>query len=108
MSDQNMYSSIVSDINRITNNAVSANIGNNLVLLDPAGSIANNSVKQEDLIIYASLSATVRPKTLIQNKPDQKILEVTFVKEGSLDLNTASPVGKSFLTTDWTNISSFD
>ncbi len=108
MSDQNMYSSIVSDINRITNNAVTTNIGNNLILLDPAGSIANNSVKQEDLIIYASLSATVRPKTLIQNKPDQKILEVTFVKEGSLDLNTASPVGKSFLTTDWTNISSFD
>lgn len=109
MSDSSMYSSIISEVNKITNNAISVqSIGNNVVLLDPAGAIANNSVRQEDLIMYASLSATVRPKTLIQNKPDQKILEVTFVKEGSLDLNVAAPVGKSFLTTDWTNISSFD
>lgn len=104
-----MFSSIVGDINKFTNNSISVeSIGNNFVLLDPAGAIANNSVKQEDLIIYASLSATVRPKTLIQNKPDQKILEVTFVKEGSLDLNVTAPVGKSFLTTDWTNVSSLD
>jgi len=109
MSNNTAYSSIVSTVNSVSNNNISIeSVGSNLVLLDPAGSIANNSVKQEDLIIYASLSATVRPKTLIQNKPDQKILEVTFVKEGSLDLNVTAPVGKTFLTTDWTNVSTFD
>jgi len=100
------FNSYIARINEISGKDVAlTNIdGSNVVLLDPAGFISNNSVNQEDLVVYATLEARIRPKTLIQNKPEQKILEVNFIKESQLDVNVGAPIGKSFLTTDWTNV----
>ena len=51
-----------------------------LTVLDPAGAVANDGVSQENLIIYATLRANVKQKSLVYSVPDEKVLEVNFLK----------------------------
>ena len=79
----------------------------NMILLDPAGAIPNNSVDQEDLIIYATLTARVRNKSLVEQKPDEEFVSINFVKGQNTSPGQA-PEGTSFLTTNWTDLGSVD
>jgi len=79
----------------------------NLTVLDPAGAIANNGVDQENFIIYATLKASVKQKSLVHSKADEKVLEVNFLNGKQTQVGEA-PLGTSFLSTNWTEISSVD
>jgi hypothetical protein len=79
----------------------------NLTILDPAGAINNNGVDQENLIIYASLKANVKQKSIAYSKPEEKVLEVNFLKGKQTNVGEA-PKNTSFLTTNWTEIGSVD
>ena len=71
----------------------------NMVLLDPAGAIPNNSVNQEDLIIYATLKARVKNKSLVTGKPDEVKTTINFVKGNDIGIGQA-PIGENFLPTN--------
>ena len=78
-----------------------------LTVLDPAGAVANDGVNQENLIIYATLRANVKQKSLVYSVPDEKVLEVNFLKGKETNVGEA-PENTSFLTTNWTDIGSID
>jgi hypothetical protein len=88
----------------------------NMVLLDPSGAIPNNSVDQEDLLIYATLVARVKNKSLLLNKPDEVTTQINFVKgkdiapgqAASVENETKDPNVYGLLTTNWTNLGSLD
>ena len=80
---------------------------NSILLLDPAGYIANNSIKHEDLIVYASLVARVKPKSLVIKSKEERTVQINFIK-GHQTTPGQAPVGTSFLTTNWTKIGSVD
>ena len=88
----------------------------NLVLLDPSGAIPNNSVQQEDLVIYATLVARVKNKSLIVGKDDEVTTQINFVKgkdissgqAASVENETKDPNTYGLLTTNWTNLGSLD
>lgn len=80
---------------------------NSILLLDPAGYIANNSIKHEDLIVYASLVARVKPKSLVIKSKEERSIQINFIK-GHQTTPGQAPVGTSFLTTNWTKIGSVD
>lgn len=79
----------------------------NLLLLDPSGAINNNSVSQEDLVIYATLKAKVRNKSLVIDNQVENITSINFIK-GKDAAPGQAPVGTSFLTTNWTDLGSVD
>lgn len=79
----------------------------NITLLDPSGAIPNNSVDQEDLIIYATLVARVRNKSLVEQKEPETLTTINFVK-GQDTAPGQAPVGTSFLTTNWTDLGGID
>ena len=79
----------------------------NITLLDPSGAIPNNSVNQEDLVIYATLVARVRNKSLVEQREPETLTTINFVK-GKDTAPGQAPVGTSFLTTNWTDIGSVD
>ncbi|MDB4326179.1 phage tail tip lysozyme [bacterium] len=79
----------------------------NLLLLDPSGAINNNSVTQEDLVIYATLKAKVRNKSLVIDNQVENITSINFIK-GKDAAPGQAPVGTSFLTTNWTDLGSVD
>ena len=87
----------------------------NIRLINPNAQIDEEGVKNEDLVIYATLRARVKNKSLLIGKDDEIWNELTFIKaksnapgqagEGSAN---ATPENTSFLTTNWTNIGSSD
>ena len=87
----------------------------NIRLINPNAQIDEEGVKNEDLVIYATLRARVKNKSLLVGKDDEIWNELTFIKaksnapgqagEGSAN---ATPENTSFLTTNWTNIGSSD
>ncbi len=79
----------------------------NITLLDPSGAIPNNSVDQEDLVIYATLVARVRNKSLVEQKEPETLTTINFVK-GQDTAPGQAPVGTSFLTTNWTDLGGID
>ena len=79
----------------------------NMLLLDPAGAIPMDSVEQEDLLIYATLTARVRNKSLVIDNEEESLTTINFIKGKDTSPGQA-PVGTSFLTTNWTDIGSID
>ncbi len=106
-STRNFCAQINTDLGSDNELAVYCKENGNLTLLDPAGAIPNNSVNQEDLVIYATLTSKVRNKSLVENKIPEKIIEINFLK-AKLTSPGEAPDGTSFLTTNWTNIGSLD
>jgi len=91
----------------ITGKEICKKSAKSIMLLDPAGYIANDSIKQEDLIVYASLVARVKPKSLVIKKEEQRTIEINFIK-GMDSSPGQAPVGTSFLTTNWTKVGSYE
>ena len=79
----------------------------NMLLLDPSGAIPMDSVDQEDLLIYATLTARVRNKSLVIDNEEESLTTINFIKGKDTSPGQA-PVGTSFLTTNWTDIGSID
>ena len=106
-STKNFCAQINTDLESDNELAIYCKENGNLTLLDPAGAIPNNSVNQEDLVIYATLKSKVRNKSLIENKIPERVIEINFLK-AKLTSPGEAPDGTSFLTTNWTNIGSLD
>ena len=79
----------------------------NLLLLDPSGAVNNNSVSQEDLVIYATLKAKVRNKSLVIDNQVENVTSINFIK-GKDAAPGQAPIGTTFLTTNWTDLGSVD
>lgn len=78
-----------------------------ILLVDPSGYIVNNSIKHEDLIVYASLVARVKTKSLVIQKEEERSIQINFIK-GLEARPGQAPIGTSFLTTNWTQIGSVE
>jgi len=88
----------VKNITNSTNEYVTSS--NNLTLIDPAGTIKNNSVNQEDLFIYATLKARIKNKAFVTSQDDEEI-SISFLKNKDTELGAIS---SDFLSTNWTEI----
>jgi len=80
-------------------------VGDNVVVIDPNKVVVNGEIKdrlveQEDLVMYANLSARIFPRSKILaggGAGDEVIIDVF---DG--ELNFLKPKGKDFLDSDWT------
>ena len=80
-------------------------VGDNVVVIDPNKVLVNGEVKdrlvdQEDLVMYANLSARIFPRSKILaggGAGDEVVIDVF---DG--ELNFLKPKGKDFLDSDWT------
>jgi len=80
-------------------------VGDNVVVIDPNKILVNGEVKdrlvdQEDLVMYANLSARIFPRSKILaggGAGDEVVIDVF---DG--ELNFLKPKGKDFLDSDWT------
>ena len=81
-------------------------VGNNLVVVDPNKIVVNGVVKdrlvdQEDMVMYANLTATIYPRSKVisgsQNQGDRIIVDIF---DG--ELNFLKPKNSDFLNSDWT------
>ena len=80
-------------------------VGDNVVVIDPNKVLVNGEVKdrlveQEDLVMYANLSARIFPRSKILaggGAGDEVVIDVF---DG--ELNFMKPKGKDFLDSDWT------
>ncbi len=101
--------------NDLAKNVSGCEENGNIRLINPNAQIDEEGVKNEDLVMYATLRARVKNKSLLVNKDDELWNELTFIKaksnapgqaaEGSAN---ATPENTSFLTTNWTDIGSSD
>ena len=101
--------------NDLAKNVSGCEENGNIRLINPNAQIDEEGVKNEDLVMYATLRARVKNKSLLVDKDDELWNELTFIKaksnapgqaaEGSVN---ATPENTSFLTTNWTNIGSSD
>ena len=81
-------------------------VGNNLVVVDPNKIVVNGVIKdrlvdQEDMVMYANLTATIYPRSKVisgsQNKGDRILVDIF---DG--ELNFLKPKNSDFLNSDWT------
>ena len=81
-------------------------VGNNLVVVDPNKVVVNGVIKdrlvdQEDMVMYANLTATIYPRSKVisgsQNQGDRIVVDIF---DG--ELNFLKPKNSDFLNSDWT------